>query len=133
MRIEERIYNVNVRRLALLVLPTWLRRPLAGALIYAGVCPLGRLLGELRSYRRETGYRLSHNGQVCRLRGVLNDEFDPERRRIVIEDGGPEGGGESPTVWLRERGGGACCPGVVMARCGCTARVSAGRGAMISG
>lgn len=104
MRIEERIYNVNVRRLALLVLPTWLRRPLAGALIYAGVCPLGRLLGELRSYRRETGYRLSHNGQVCRLRGVLNDEFDPERRRIVIEDGGPEGGGESPTVWLRERG-----------------------------
>ena len=33
----DRTYNVNIKRLALLTLPTWLRRPLSGALIYAGV------------------------------------------------------------------------------------------------
>lgn len=82
----DRTYDVNIKRLALLTLPTWLRRPLAGALIYAGVAPLGRLLQELRAYRSATSYRLSHNGQVCKLRGALNDEFDPEQRRIKIED-----------------------------------------------
>ncbi len=82
----DRTYDVNIKRLALLTLPTWLRRPLAGALIYAGVAPLGRLLQELRAYRGATSYRLSHNGQVCKLRGTLNDEFDPEQRRIKIED-----------------------------------------------
>lgn len=98
----DRIYNVNMKRLALLTLPTWLRRPLAGALIYAGVAPLGRLLQELRSYRRTTSYRLKHNGQVCKLRGALNDEFDPELRRIKIEDSDGAESGETSRVWLRE-------------------------------
>lgn len=84
-RIDE-TFNVNIKRLALLVLPTWLRRPLVGALIYAGVTPLGRLAQELREYRNTTRYRLRHNGQVCKLRGVLNDEFDPALRRITVED-----------------------------------------------
>ena len=98
------IFNVNIKRLALLTLPTWLRRPLAGALIYAGVTPLGRLLQELRAYRNATRYRLSHNGQVCKLRGVLNDEFDPELRRIEIEDRDSMESREASTVWQREAG-----------------------------
>ena len=85
---HDRIYDVNIKRLALLVLPTWLRKPLCGALIYAGVSPLGRLLQQLRAYRQETSYRLEHNGQVCKLRGLLNDMFDPELRRIRIEEMG---------------------------------------------
>ncbi|MBD5230311.1 MAG: hypothetical protein HDS69_09825 [Bacteroidales bacterium] len=96
------IFNVNLKRLALLTLPTWLRRPLVGALVYAGVTPLGRLLQELRSYRNTTRYRLRHNGQVCKLRGVLNDEFDPELRRIVIEDLDSMENREASTVWQRE-------------------------------
>lgn len=83
---SDETFNVNIKRLALLVLPTWLRRPLVGALIYAGVTPLVRLAQELRKYRSTTRYRLRHNGQVCKLRGVLNDEFDPTLRRITIED-----------------------------------------------
>lgn len=98
------IFNVNIKRLALLTLPTWLRRPLAGALIYAGVTPLGRLLQELRTYRNATRYRLNHNGQVCKLRGVLNDEFDPELRRIEIEDSDSMESGEASTAWQRETG-----------------------------
>lgn len=97
-------YNVNIKRLALLTLPTWLRRPLCGALIYAGVSPLGRLLQELRAFRRTTHYRLSHNGQVCKLRGVLNDEFDPGFRRIEIEDRESSGEREASRIWRRETG-----------------------------
>lgn len=86
------------------MLPTWLRRPLAGALIYAGVTPLGRMLQELRAYRSATRYRISHNGQVCKLRGALNDEFDPELRRIEIEDLDSMESREASTVWQRETG-----------------------------
>lgn len=98
----DRTYNVNIKRLSLLALPTWLRRPLAGALIYAGVSPLGRLLQELRAYRSATSYRLRHNGQVCKLHGALNDEFDPELRRIEIEDSDSAGNREAAAVWLRD-------------------------------
>lgn len=100
----DRIYNVNIKRLALLTLPTWLRRPLCGALVYAGVGPLARALADLRWFRGETGYRLGHNGQVCKLRGALNDEFDPELRRIEIRDGGTEGDAGTARVWQRAAG-----------------------------
>jgi len=80
----DRTYNVNIKRLALLTLPTWLLRPLSGALIYAGVSPLGRLLQELRAYRSATSYRLRHNGQVCKLCGALNDEFEKNREHIEL-------------------------------------------------
>lgn len=93
-----------MRRLALLAMPTWLRRPLAGALVYAGIAPLGRLLSELRAYRSATSYRLRHNGQVCKLRGALNDELDPELRRITIEDADGMESVEASTAWQREIG-----------------------------
>ena len=98
------MYKVNIKRLGLLTLPTWLRRPLVGALVYAGVQPLCRLLHELRAYRSATSYRLRHNGQVCKLRGVLNDEFDPALRRIEIEDSDSARNREAAAVWLREMG-----------------------------
>ena len=98
----DRTYNGKIKRLALLTLPTWLRRPLSGALIYAGVSPLGRLLQELRAYRSATSYRLRHNGQVCKLCGALNDEFDPGLRRIEIEDSDSVGNREAAAVWLRD-------------------------------
>lgn len=102
MRRADEIFAVNMKRLALLLLPTFWRKPLMGGIIYAGVSPLGRQLGELREFRKETGYRLEHSGQVCRLRGVLNDEFDAEGRGIRVLDGGDGGGG----LIVRLRGGG---------------------------
>jgi hypothetical protein len=33
-----------------------------------------------------TNYRLNHNGQVCFLRAVINDNFDSTQRRIRVED-----------------------------------------------
>lgn len=97
------IYAVNMKRLALLLLPTFWRKPLIGGLIYAGVSALGRQLGELREYRKETGYRLEHSGQACKLRGVLNDEFDPELRRIRVEDSESAAMSETSRIWKREK------------------------------
>ena len=102
--VSDRVYKVNIKRLALLTLPTWLRKPLVGALIYAGVAPLARLLQNLRSYRATTSYRLSHNGQVCKLRAVLNDEFDPELRRITIEDIQSDTTKEADVIYQRDVG-----------------------------
>lgn len=104
MRPDDRIYRVNVKRLALLALPTWLRRPIVGALIYAGVSPLGRLLQDLRACRDATSYRLGHNGQVCKLRGALNDLFDPVMRRIVIEDARADESTYPTHIWMRDAG-----------------------------
>lgn len=98
------IYAVNMKRLALLLLPTFWRKPLIGGLIYAGVSALGRQLGELRECRKETGYRLGHSGQVCKLRGALNDGFDLVLRRIKVEDGESAGTAEASTVYQRAAG-----------------------------
>ena len=64
--------------------------------------PAGALLQELRAYRSATSYRLRHNGQVCKLCGALNDEFDPGLRRIEIEDSDSVGNREAAAVWLRD-------------------------------
>ena len=101
---RDRIYDVNGGRLALLLLPTRWRRPLLGSLAQAAMSAPARLIGELRGYRREMLYRMEHNGQVCRLRGALNDEFDPAERRMTIEDGESGAPAEAATVWRRGAG-----------------------------
>lgn len=79
-------YDVNFKRLALLILPPFLRKPLMAALAYAAVAPLNFLHTKFVLFQRATDYRLTHNGQVCHLRAVLNDQFDPIERRITLTD-----------------------------------------------
>lgn len=79
-------YDVNFKRLALLLLPTFLRRPLLAAFAYAFVSPLQYLHTRFILWKRESDYRLEHNGQVCYLRALLNDKFDPIERRITITE-----------------------------------------------
>ena len=79
-------YEVNIKRFALLLLPTFWRKPLLATLAYAMVSPLGYLHTRFVLFRRDTVYRLTHNGQVCYLRAVLNDQFDPIERRITITE-----------------------------------------------
>ena len=81
-----KLYDVNFKRLALLLLPTFRRRPLLAALAYAAVSPLQYLHTRFMLWRRDTDYRLLHNGQVCCLRGLLNDLFDPIDRRITVTE-----------------------------------------------
>lgn len=79
-------YEVNIKRFALLLLPTFWRKPILATLAYAMVSPLGYLHTRFVLFRRDTVYRLTHNGQVCYLRAVLNDQFDPIERRITITE-----------------------------------------------
>lgn len=110
MNMVGRIYDVNVKLLALMLLPLSWRRPLLGGLAYALVGPVGVLVGDLRRFRAECGVGLEHNGQVCRLRKVLNDLFDPENRRIrVLDADGMES--DCWRIWERTE-----CRGVVVGR-----------------
>lgn len=81
-----KIYNVDFRKLGLLLLPTFLRRPVLSAIVNAMLSPIGYLHTSFSAFRNDSNYRLTHNGQVCYLRAVLNDLFDPLARRITIAD-----------------------------------------------
>jgi hypothetical protein len=52
--------------------------------------PFKELNNTFKSFRDENIYKLNHTGQVCYLKGALNDSFDVDQRRIRIEDAGGE-------------------------------------------
>ncbi|MCM1302100.1 MAG: hypothetical protein NC250_01200 [Alistipes senegalensis] len=81
-----RKYDINFKQLALLLLPTFLRRPMMASLTYAVITPLNCIHAKFLRFRNDAAYRLNHNGQVCYLRAALNDTFDPELRRITVTD-----------------------------------------------
>lgn len=81
------VYDIDIRRLALLLLPAALRRPLMAAFAQSAVQGVNAVRGRFMLWKEGRDCRLSYNGQVCRLRGALNDAFDPEERRIRVEDG----------------------------------------------
>lgn len=80
-------YKVDWDRLILLLLPTFLRKPVLFGYIRALVSPIASLyykwLVQVRDQNLKT---LNYNGQRCYLRGALNDNFDSELRRITIGD-----------------------------------------------
>jgi hypothetical protein len=69
-----------------MLLPTFLRKPLVAAFSETATEPVISIKAMFDDYRRDVNYRLYHNGQVCFLRAVLNDYFDPILRRITIGD-----------------------------------------------
>lgn len=68
-------FKIDYNRLVVLLLPTFLRRPVLFGFLRAAVCPLEQLYNKFRTARGEHNYRLTHNGQVCYLRACLNDHF----------------------------------------------------------
>ncbi len=79
-------YDIDMKRLAVLLLPASLRQPRLTALAQVLVVPLSALHRRLTDYREAKDYRLRHTGQVCHLRAVLNDRFDKVERGIRILD-----------------------------------------------
>ena len=79
------MYNLN--KLLVLLIPTFLRKPKLIAWLRTLATPLHKLLYDFQQARQADLYNLAHNSQVCYLRKALNDEFDPQLRRIKIEDG----------------------------------------------
>ena len=81
------MYNFNIDKLLVPLTPTFLRKPKLVAWLRTLAMPLNNLLDDFKGHRERDLYNLTHNSQVCYLRKALNDEFDPQLRRIKIEDG----------------------------------------------
>lgn len=79
-------FRIDIDRLTVLLLPTFMRTAIVYALARAMVQPLSTLQGMFASHRASNLYNAGHNGQTCHLRGMLNDAFDPLLRRITIDD-----------------------------------------------
>ncbi|SDC52234.1 hypothetical protein [Williamwhitmania taraxaci] len=81
-----KVYEVDFKRLVVLLLPTFLRKPLLYALLKAMARPVVSTHTAFMAARRQALYKANHTGQVCYLRGCLNDAFDAEQRRLYISD-----------------------------------------------
>ena len=80
-------FNINYNKLAVLLLPTFFRKPRIIGFVIALVAPISWLYDQWLIKRNFDWYRLEHNGQRCKLRKVLNDNLDPSLRRIYIDEG----------------------------------------------
>lgn len=80
-------FKVDYNKLAILLLPTFLRGQVMIGYLQALITPLVTIYDAWSVKRVTDIYKLNHNGQVCYLRKVLNDAFDPDQRRIKIGEG----------------------------------------------
>lgn len=91
MPLRMKLFQIDYKRLVLLLLPTFLRRPRIFAFLTAFVFGISEIHARFLKSREAALCRIRRNGQVCHLGGMLNDEFDPALRRITITDGDAEG------------------------------------------
>lgn len=80
-------YNVDFNALAVIRMPSFLRKSLILAWVQSVVASIGFIYDLWKEKRLIDWYKLDHTGQVCKLRKVLNDALDPSERRIYIGDG----------------------------------------------
>lgn len=81
-------YKVDFDKLILLLLPTFLRKPVLFGYLKALVSPISSLHYRWSQMRDENLKILKYNSQKCYLRGVLNDRYDNDIRRITINNTG---------------------------------------------
>ena len=77
-------FNINIAKLAIQLLPMCLRGNRMKGFVKACAEPLKYVGDAFEDYREGSDYRLTHNSQVCYLKAVLNDKFDPLLRGITI-------------------------------------------------
>lgn len=81
-----KIFNVDFRKLAVLLTPIFWRKAGFIAFVHSFIEPTKVLNDEFKNFRKKSIYKIVHNGQVMLLEKVLNDTFDNEQRRIYITD-----------------------------------------------
>lgn len=79
-------YKIDFDQLILLLLPTFLRKPVLFGYLRALISPIASLHYRWGQMRVLNLKKLQYNGQKCYLRGALNDYFDPDDRRIYIDE-----------------------------------------------
>ena len=67
--------TIDYKKLAWLLLPTFLRRQLMMAVSSVLVLPLQRMHDKHREHCDARMYRLAHTSQTCHMKAALNDEF----------------------------------------------------------
>ena len=87
-------FNLDIPKYTTSQLPINLRKVKLVGLVQALSAPLVEVNDTWRRMRSDNLYKLEHTGQVCYLRGALNDRFDPSARRITIDG---TGGNSEPT------------------------------------
>jgi hypothetical protein len=80
-------FKVDFDKLGLSLLPTFLRKSILFGYVKAMLSAMISCNYQWQLFRSDNLYKLSHSGQVCYLRKVLNDKLDPSLRRIIITDG----------------------------------------------
>ncbi|AZI53912.1 hypothetical protein EIB75_10580 [Epilithonimonas vandammei] len=80
-------FNTDFQKLVKLHLPTTMRTAEMQQWVQSLTAPIIYLNNDFLEFRNNNLYILQHNSQVCYMRGVLNDKFDPQQRRIYIDDG----------------------------------------------
>lgn len=89
-----KLFQIDYKRLVLLLLPTFLRRSRIYAFLTAMTFGVEELHRQFTRNREANLLRIRRNGQVCYLRALLNDELDPVQRRITLDDA------HQPGEWL---------------------------------
>lgn len=80
-------FDINWNVFGVQNLPNKWRDVVSIAFLKVILRPLNDLYYKWYNWRIENIYKLEHTGQICYLRGSLNDKFDPVERRIYIGDG----------------------------------------------
>ena len=80
-------FNINFNKYGVEQLPIKWRDSISIAYLKCLIKPLDQIYYFWYNWRTDNIYKLEHTGQVCSLRGSLNDKFDPTERRIYIGDG----------------------------------------------
>lgn len=80
-------YNIDYNKLAVLLIPSFLRKPVLTAYLQSLLLPVSNLHYDWKQKRLFDWYKIEHTGQVVLLRKVLNDTLDVGSRRIYITDG----------------------------------------------
>ena len=80
------MFQIDFKKLVLLLLPTFLRRERIVAFLNVLTAPVASLFNLFDANREGNLYRLRTNGQVCYLRRALNDAFPDAGGQIRIED-----------------------------------------------
>lgn len=80
------IFQSSITKLVQLLLPPRLRSATLKAFARAAVIPIEQIRTDLLKKREDVTYWLGITPQVCYLEKALNDTFDTEQRRIVIEN-----------------------------------------------
>jgi hypothetical protein len=97
----EKVFEIDYERLALLLLPTFLRREVTAALLWAVTSPVVTTYDAFVSNRKSNLQKLKMNGQVCYLRRLLNDAF-PEADGAIRIGSGNRSTGRWQLAWDKD-------------------------------